>query len=198
MILRALLPLLLLTACTALESPRDRARKAVERLVEEGAAVELPSGETLAIEGVEVLAMDAYSRERGGLQGFAQLSIEGRVGDVSISYLGNETLDFRCGASSCSVRGPLARRLEGVADALVLRRRALASQDALALSRLAADGRPFTEEEVRGAAAREVAGYFVRVESDAAIVGEADAEGRQRRMRLRQKEGGWRFEAGLP
>lgn len=195
---RALLPLLLLVACTALESPRDRARKAVERLAEEGLTVELAVGERLVVDRVEVLAMDAYPRERAGLEGFAQLSIEGRVGEIPISYLGNEKLAFRCGASSCSVEGPLAQRLEGVAEALAARRRALERGDAVALAALDANGRPFSAEEVREAAAREVAGWFVRVESGSAIVGEADAEGRQRRLRLGKREGSWRFEAGLP
>lgn len=193
-----LLPLVL--ACTALESPRDRARKAVERLGEAGLSIELPSGETLVVPpgGVEVLAMDAYALERGGLEGFAQLSIEGRVGEVQVSYLGNERLEFRCSASACSVQGPLARRLEGVVETLLSRRRALEARDATALGRLASNPRPLADGEVREAAERPVRGWYVRVETDSAIVGEADPEGRQRRMRLRFVDGSWRFEAGLP
>lgn len=189
---------LLLAGCTALESPRDRARKAVERRAEAGVSVELPSGARLEVERVEILAMDAYSRERSGLEGFAQFSIAAKVGEVPISYLGNERLRFRCGASSCSVEGPLASRLEGVAEALARRREALARGDAVALAALAKDGRPFTTAEIREAAARELEGWFVRVESDTAIVGEADGSGRQRRLRLVREEDGWRFEAGLP
>ncbi|HLV60767.1 MAG TPA: hypothetical protein VKY51_05125 [Fredinandcohnia sp.] len=196
--LRLLLPLLVLLSCTALESPRDRARKAVERRVEAGVVVELEGGERLVVERVEVLAMDAYRDERGGLEGFAQLAIEGKVGEIPISYLGNERIAFRCGSSSCSVDGPLARRLEGVAAALSARRRALAREDGPALSALDAEGRPFAHDEVRTAAARPVSAWYVRVESGSAIVGEADPEGRQRRLRLVEREGGWRFEAGLP
>src|SRR5690606_39456817 len=80
--------------------------------------------------------MDAYARDGGELEGFAQLSIEGRVGEVALSYLGNERLLFRCGARECSVRGPLAPRLEGVVEALVARRRALEAVDRDALGRL--------------------------------------------------------------
>jgi hypothetical protein len=171
----------------------------VERLGEEGLSIELPSGENLAVPpgGVEVLAMDAYARD-GGLEGFAQLSIEGRVGELHVSYLGNERLEFRCSASACSVQGPLARRLEGVVETLLARRRALEAGDAVALGRLAASPLPLADAEVREAAGRPVRGWYVRVESDSAIVGEADPEGRQRRMRLRFVDGSWLFEAGLP
>ncbi len=166
--------------------------------MEEGVSVELGTGERLVVERLEVLAMDAYAREGGGLEGFAQFSISGRVGEIPISYLGNERLEFRCSASSCSVRGPLARRFEGVAEALAARRQALRQKDAVLLSTLAKVGRPFSEAEIEEAAARDIAGWYVRVESDSAIVGEADGSGKQRRMKLVQEEGGWRFEAGLP
>jgi len=190
----------LLLGCTALESPRDRARKAVERLAADGLTVELASGERLVVPpgGMKVLAMDAYPRDGGELEGFAQLSIEGRVGELSVSYLGNERVLFRCGAAGCSVRGPLAPRLEGVIEALVSRRRALEAGDGEALARLALEPIPLPEEEVRQAATRAVRGWYVRVETDSAIVGEADLEGRQRRLCLRRVDGGWRFETGLP
>lgn len=188
----------LAVGCTALESPRDRARKALERRFEEGISFELGQGDRLQVERLEVLAMDAYADERGGLEGFAQLSIEARVGEIPLSYLGNERLAFRCGASSCSVEGPVAQRLEGVAAALVARRRALAREDAALLASLSADAQPFSGTELREAAARPVTGWFIRVESDSAIVGEADEGGKQRRMKLRLEQDGWRFVAGLP
>lgn len=190
----------LLLACTALESPRDRARKAVERFAADGLSVELASGDRLVVPpgGVKVLAMDAYARDGGELEGFAQLSIEGRVGKVALSYLGNERLLFRCGARECSVRGPLAPRLEGVVEALVARRRALEAVDRDALGRLALEPVDLDEEEVRQAGSRAARGWFVRVETDSAIVGEADPDGRQRRLRLLRTEDGWRFETGLP
>src|SRR5690606_3778687 len=98
--------------------------------------------------------MDAYARDGGELEGFAQLSIEGRGGKVALSYLGNERLLFRCGARECSVRGPLAPLLGGVVEALVARRRAREAVDRDALGRLAREPVDLDAEAVRQTGSR--------------------------------------------
>lgn len=189
-----------LLACTPFESPSQRARTAVERVADQGITLGLPSGGELRIPpgGLAVLAMDAYKRDGGGLQAFAQLSLEGEVGGVSISYLGNEKMEFSCGARACSLRGPLADRLVEVAAALVERRRALEEADLQGLARLSLRPGPVDPDAVRQEASREARAWFVRVENEEAVVGEAGPDGVQRRLLLRRGQEGWRFAGGVP
>lgn len=186
-------------ACTVLESPRQRATRAVERLGEAGIELPLAAEATLRIPpgGVEVLAMDAYATEGGALDAFAQLSVDGTVGRVEVSYLGNERLALSCGARRCEIEGELAARLRGVLEALVQRQQALRARDVGALSRLAAAPGPMAPEDLERQAGREVAAWYIRVETDSAIVGEADPAGAQRRLHLRDEGDGWRFVGGL-
>jgi hypothetical protein len=192
-----------LASCTALESPRQRATHAVERLGAAGLSLRIADEEVLHIPagGIEVLAMDAYPTERGSLEAFAQLSVDGSVegamGPVAVSYLGNERLALRCGARRCEVEGELAGRLQGVVEALARRQLALRSQDLVALTSLAASPGPIDEDALRRGGERAVASWFIRVETDSAIVGEAGPDGAQRRLHLREGPGGWRFVGGL-
>src|SRR5690606_3778686 len=102
----------------------------------------------------------------------------------------------RCARAPGARAGRLGRG-GGAADRIAPRR-ALEAVVRGAIGRLALGLVDLDEEEVREAGARAARGWFVRVETDSAIVGEADPDGRQRRLRLLRTEDGWRFETGLP
>jgi len=111
--------------------------------------------------------------------------------------VGNERFRVRC-AGSCRIDGPLAPRLAAVVEALLARRAALAAGDAAALASLARDETRLDPDGLRAAAEREVAGWFIRVEGDEAVVGEAAADGKQRRLQLGRSGEAWLFSSGLP
>jgi len=194
--------LLGLFGCPSLASPADRVRGALERLSEEGTALSLARERTLQIPTgrIEALAVDAGREERGALEAFSQLAIEGRSGEVVVSYVGNERIRVRC-TTSCKVEEPFAPRLAGVLEALWARRDALAAGDLAAITALAAASDrnpPPTLEELRQAASRDAAAWFIRVEGRTAVVGEAAADGSQKRLGLIREADGWAFSAGLP
>ena len=112
----------------------------------------------------------------------AQLSVEGRMDGTPFSYLGTETLGFACAESCRMEEGP--HRMFAVLEALRARRVALA-QGA-------------SSPEVAAAAARGVAAWFIRVDREDAVVGEADASGIQHRLTLHEEGKSFRFLAGLP
>lgn len=191
-----------LSACPSLVSPADRVRGALERLSEEGTAIDLARDRSLRIPpgSIEAMAVDAGREDRGALEAFSQLAIEGRSGDVLVSYVGNERVRVRC-TTSCRVEEPFAPRLAGVIEVLWARRDALVAEDLAAIIGMAsADDRnpPPTLEELRAAAAREGVAWFIRVEGRTAVVGEAAGDGSQKRLSMIREEDGWAFSAGLP
>lgn len=198
---RAVLAFLLAMAggCTQLASSADRARSALDELGAAGftipladrGAIEVPPGK------LEAVAVDVGPGSRGSFEAFAQLSITGRLDGVPLSYVGNERFRIRCDPA-CRVDGPVAPRLAAVAGALVARRAALAGGDPALLASLAAGEPRLEPDSLREAAERPAAGWFIRVEGDEAVVGEADPGGRQKRLQLVGEGGAWRFSSGLP
>ncbi|AKU90218.1 hypothetical protein [Vulgatibacter incomptus] len=191
---------LLGSGCTSLESPSDRARSALERLsshgfsipVDAGVSIDVPAGKLVAT------AVDAGSRKRGTLEAFGQLAIEGRVDGIPLSYVGNEKFLVSC-STTCSVDGALAPRLADVVRLLRARRAALHARDPAAVAALSSAELPSpTADELAAADGRGVAAWFIRVEGDSAVVGEAAVDGKQKRLALVRADGAWRFESGLP
>jgi len=186
-------------ACSSLASSADRARAAIAEVADAGLAIPLADGRTLEIPAghLEAVAVDVGPGTRRAFDAFAQLSLTGRIDGVPISYVGNERFRVRC-AGSCRIDGPLAPRLAAVVEALLARRAALAAGDAAALASLARDETRLDPDGLRAAAEREVAGWFIRVEGDEAVVGEAAADGKQRRLQLGRSGEAWLFSSGLP
>ncbi len=203
MIARLLLLLslpILVAGCPTLASPADRARAALEALSREGVELPLSGGRSIQIPigRIEATAVDTGARERSSFEAFGQLSIAGRVGEIPFSYVGNERFQVVC-TTSCKVDGALAPRLVAVIEALLARRAALDARDPAAVAALAADGlRGSSPDEISTAAERAVAAWFIRVEGNEAIVGEAGPDGGQKRLTLVGADGAWRFAAGLP
>lgn len=191
--------LCVLTACTAFESPRKQAADAVERWAATEARLPLQDGRNLTIPAgrMQVSGLDAFRLGGGAIEAFGQVSLEGRVGEIPISYLGNERIDVLC-TRTCELQGAPLDRLREVMELLLTRRESLESGEMGKLEQLATDPAPVQEEAFRQAAQRRPAAWFIRVEGDEAVVGEADAAGRQKRLLLRKDERGWRFQAGLP
>lgn len=193
---------LVLFGCPSLSSPTDRIRSVIERLDAKGVTIELEDGGRLEIPPgrIRATAVDAGGSDASVLEAFVQLEIEGKVGGLLVSYVGNERIQARC-TTSCELLGPFAPRLQGVLLALGARREALGARDRGALAALAEEGtqRPGpTIEEVEGAAARSPAGWFIRVMGEEAVVGEAAPDGSQKRLTLVRERDEWRFRSGLP
>lgn len=185
--------------CTSLASPTEKARAALAEVASAGIEIPLAGGRILQIPAgkLEAVAVDAGPGTRSAFDAFGQLSLAGRIDGVPVSYVGNERFRIRCGGS-CRIDGPLAPRLAAVVEALVARRDALAAGDAAALAALAGQEPRLDPDEMRAAADREVAGWFIRVEGDEAVVGEASAGGKQKRLQLTRVGEAWRFSSGLP
>jgi hypothetical protein len=167
---RALALLLLLTGCPALRSPEERARIAVGHLEHEGYRHTLQDGG-----GIAVAPGDFHLKEPtvipgdlGGLAVFGQVSADGRLDGTPFSYLGTERMTVRCSGGDCQVADDPTPRLSGVLAAL----------------------------RARSAAAPSA--WFIRVDRDQAIVGEADATGVQRRRELQERDGRWVFTSEGP
>lgn len=201
MIRRSLALALLAAAfgCSSLASSPDRARAVLGKLGRTGVTIPLAGGRTLEIPPgkLEAMAVDAGPGDRRAFDAFGQLSLAGRIDGIPVSYVGNERFRIECGGS-CRVEGPVAPRLAAVVEALLARRDALAAGDVAALSALAAKEPRIDPDALRVAADREVAGWFIRVEGDEAVVGEAAPDGKQKRIQLARVGEAWRFSSGLP
>lgn len=193
----AVVPLVALTACPALRSPEERARAALARSEAEGYQAELPGGGRVVVAPATSRwnAPTVAAGERGRIAVFAQLSTEGRMDGTPFSYLGTERVQVACDGEACRIEGDPAPRLSGVLAALRARRLALAAGGGLG----AQGGVPEpAADEVRRAAQRPCAAWFIRVDRDEAVVGEADDRGVQHRLVLQGRDGRWVFTAGLP
>jgi len=185
--------------CTSLASPTEKARAAIAEAAGAGIEIPLTGGRILEIPAgkLEAVAVDAGPGTRNAFDAFGQLSLAGRIDGVPVSYVGNERFRIRCGRT-CRIDGPMAPRLAAVVEALVARRDALAAGDPAALAALASTEPRIDPEGMRAAADREVAGWFIRVEGDEAVVGEASPDGKQKRLQLVRAGDAWRFASGLP
>ena len=153
----AVLAALALSGCPALRAPDDRARSALAELSEEGFTVPIPgSPEPLRVPPGKLAftGIHAEEGEAGTLLVFGQLSLDGWVGDRTVSYVGTEALRVVC-RRSCEIEGSAAPRLAGVLAALV-----------------------------PGAAERGAGGWFIRVDRELARVGEATRHGTRERRDL--------------
>lgn len=184
--------------CTALENPRTLALEAVEAWAESERVLPLADDSELQLPAgrLRISGLQAWRKEGGRIEAFGKVSAEGRAAGRPFSYLGNERLELRCRRDCELQEAPIARMRE-VLGALVARQDALRAGDRDALNGLAESPEPLDAEAVEAAAQRGVAAWFIRVEGDEAIVGEADEEGQQRRLLLRRGEEGWRFRTGL-
>lgn len=202
----ALLALLgLWTACPLLRTEDERARDAIAALRLQGFTQPLPGGGALvvppgAFDAVNVTA----STEQGVLRARGQVSLQGRVGDAIVSYLGSERFQVRCG-TACSISPPPVERLVPLLEALQARDAALQARDPAALQALAAatfEAGTEARAALGGAALSEappaVTAWLVRVDREAAEVGEARGTAAPRPLRLVREASGWRFTSGLP
>lgn len=187
-------------SCSPLESDDSRARQALATLSAAGYEVALDGAERLEVPRgrIEGMAVTAVPLERGRLVASGRISVEGRADGTPFSYLGDERFQVVC-AGACAVDGSPVPQLEEVLRRLLERRRALEQGDVEGLKALAT---PSGQKEIQAgdptaAAAREARAWFIRVDRDVAIVGEAGPEGQQHKLVL-QKEGDWRFVSGLP
>jgi hypothetical protein len=188
----AALAAVILAACPAVRSPEERARAALARTEVQGfSAVLAPWGELRVEPGA---ARWTAVTVGDGDAVFAHLSAQGRAGAIPFSYIGTERPSLRCEGDDCLVPDP-APRLRGVLTALHARRAALAA-GGTGLEALAAG--PYEVSEVAASAARPCAAWFIRVDREEAVVGEADDAGRQRRLVLAQRGDRWAFTSGLP
>lgn len=191
----------LVAGCTALESDDARARKALARLSDAGLVEELPGGGRIEVPpgSIESMAVTAVPRERGTLQASARVSVDGRLDGTPFSYVGDERFSVRC-ERTCAVDGPPAPAMLEVLAALRARRAALQAGDPQALGSLAtAEGREaIAAGDIKAAAARPAAAWFIRVDRGVAVVGEAAPGGGQKRLILKRTDEGWRFSAGVP
>lgn len=149
--------------CPALEAPDDRARSALAELSERGFTVAIAGSEPLRVPPGKLAytGVHAEEGERGTLQVFGQLSLEGWVGERPVSYLGAERFLVECGRR-CEVAGTAVPRLAEV---------------------LAVVG--------PGADARGTGGWFIRVERDTALVGETSRDGTRARRDLVREGDRW-------
>lgn len=193
--------LLALVACSPLESDDRRARQALAELsatgyqapLDEGARLEVPPGRA------EGMAVTAVPLERGRLVASGRISVEGRAGGTPFSYLGDERFLVVC-TGPCKVEGSPAPQLEEVLGRLLERRQALERGDAEALKALSTVGgsREIEGGDVAAAGARGARAWFIRVDRNVAIVGEAGGDGQQWKMTLEKEGDEWRFASGLP
>lgn len=202
MSIRAALLALLLAAggCSQLKSPDARARDAVAAASAEGFALRV-DGATLDVPPGKLVATSVTTAplDEGRLRTFGRVSLEGRLDGTPISYVGDERFVVRC-AARCALEGSPAPRLAGLLEVLLARREALAAGDRQRLIDLSVpDARPqLARADLRAAAAREPGGWFIRIDRDEALVGEAVKGGGQRQLILRSEGAGWRFVSGLP
>lgn len=154
---------LLVAGCPSLKAPDERARAALADLSARGFTVEVPGGAPLRIPPGKLAftGLHADEAERGTLRVFGQLSLEGWVGERPVSYVGAETLRVVCDRS-CRVEGPAVPRLAGV-----------------------------LAEVVPGADERGAGGWFIRVEREEALVGEAARDGTRQRQTLVREGDRW-------
>jgi hypothetical protein len=127
------------------------------------------------------------------------VSLEGRLDGMPVSYVGDERFVVVC-AAHCELDGSPAPRLVSLLEVLQARRAALASGDRARLMELAVpDARPqLARANLDAVAGRQVGAWFIRIDRDEALVGEASASGGQRQLILRAEGAGWRFVSGLP
>lgn len=188
-------------ACTPLESDDTRARQALASLSETGWEVLLPGGARIEVPPgrIEGMAVTAVPRERGELVASGRISLEGRLDGIPFSYLGDERFLVSC-KGRCGIEGSPAPELEQVLQRLRERRRALEADDVVALAALATEEgkREITEGDPATSRSRGARAWFIRVDREVALVGEAGGEGEQRKLVLRKEGADWRFVSGLP
>lgn len=196
-----LLPLLWMSACTTLESDDARSRQALARFSEAGFEVELDGGGRLEVPPGRIsgMAVTAVPVERGRLLASGRISAEGRLDGTPFSYLGDERFSVSC-TGTCEVVDTPAPEMAAVLKLLRERRRALSAGDSQALRSLATEAGLLEIDagDLLAAAGRLPLAWFIRVDRDVAIVGEAAEEGGQKRIVLQREEGQWRFVSGLP
>ena len=151
------------------------------------APLRIPAGAFRAVN------VTAHEEGTGRLLASGQISLEGRVGDVVVTYLGSERVAVSCGRT-CEVDGAVAPRLSAVLAALQARAAALAAR---ARTPRAAPAAPGTPVGAPGEAPTP-ATWIVRVDREKAEVGEAPDGGTPRILRLVQDGERYRFESGLP
>ncbi len=183
-----------------LESPDTRARKAVAAAAEGGFTLPV-DGLSLAVPPGKLTATSVSTAPLGdgSLRAFARISLEGRLDGMPVSYVGDERFVVVC-AAACALRGSPAPRLQELLTVLHARRAALASNDRAKLMELSVpDARPqLARADLGPSAERAAAAWFIRIDRDEALVGEASPGGPQRQLILRSEEAGWRFVSGLP
>lgn len=186
--------------CSQLDSPDARARKAVAAAAADGFALPV-DGTTLEVPPGKLVATSVTTAPlgEGRLRTFGRVSLEGRLDGLPVSYVGDERFVVRC-AARCELEGSPAPRLVALLAVLDARRAALAAGDRQKLIELAVpDARPqLARADLRAAAERPTAGWFIRIDRDEALVGEATRGGGQRQLILRGEGAGWRFVSGLP
>ncbi|WP_373044716.1 hypothetical protein [Vulgatibacter sp.] len=198
--IRLLLVLFALAGCSQLQSPDTRAREAVAAAAAEGFSLPL-DGATLDVPPGRLTAISVTTAPlgEGKLRGFARISLEGRLDGMPVSYVGDERFVVAC-AGRCALEGPPAPRLVALLEVLLQRRAALEAGDRERLASLAVpDARQqIARADLQAAAARPVAGWFIRIDRDEAMVGEAAPGAGQRQLILRHEQGSWRLVSGLP
>lgn len=158
-----LLAAVVLAGCAALEAPDDRARAALGAASARGFTLDIPGSPPLRVPPGKLVFTEIHAEEgeRGTLQVFGQLSLEGWVGERPVSYVGAEALRVTC-RRTCQVEGTAVPRLGGVLAAVV-----------------------------PGADGRGAGGWFIRVERDTALVGEASRTGTRERRDLVREGDRW-------
>lgn len=191
----------LLVSCAGLESDDRRARRAVEEAAAAGFRFELPDGALLEIPAgrLEAVGVTAFPLEDRRLRAFARISLEGRVDGMPISYVGDEKFVVSC-AGGCRLAGAPAPRLLELLAVLRERRAALAAGDRERLAAVAVPeaGPQLARADLRPSAERRPSAWFIRIDREEALVGEALEGGGTRQLVLRSDGAGWRFVSGLP
>lgn len=191
---------LVLLGCPQLQSPDERARETIAAASDKGFSLPFDGGTLEVGPGkLQASSVSATPTEGGRLRVHGRISLEGRVDGLPVSYMGDERLQVICGRS-CSLEGSPAQGLLDLLSVLRARRQALADGDREALAALVvpAAHRTIERADLAEAGARAAAGWFIRIDRDEALVGEALEGGGQRSLVLRREEAGWRFVSGLP
>lgn len=195
-----LLCLVALAGCPRLQSPDARARDAVAAAAAKGFTLQAGDATLVVPPGrLTTVSVTTAPLGEGRLRGFARVTLEGRYDGVPVSYVGDERFVVAC-AATCELEGPPAPRLLALLEVLRGRRQALAAADRDRLAALSVDdARPqLARADLAPSAQREVGAWFIRIDRDEALVGEADRGGAQRQLILARENDAWRFVSGLP
>jgi hypothetical protein len=159
----------------------------------DGARLEVPAGRLRAT------SVTTTPLGEGRWRAFARVSLEGRIDGTAVSYVGDERFVVAC-AARCALEGPPAPRLLELLQVLRERRAALAAGDRDRLRAIVVPEaqRLVARADLSASAERPARAWFVRIDRDEALVGEAGSDGVQRQLILARRPEGWRFVSGLP